>query len=822
MRTVQLFLLEGSYQAVDDGVVVELFGRTRDGAAMVARYYGFRPYFEVTEPTEEMRQRLAADKEIVDVQDIPIWAGGKERAAIRVTLHRPWLVPQYRDQYRRKGDEWSVLACDIPFVHRFLYDKHVGLTVEFEAEDEPEDVRARYTVPNVVRIVHAPGQDIRPAEGFRPSLRVLSFDIENSIRTRTIYTICGVVEGGDGPRRSFRIADPTEKKILEEFARVILAEDPDVITGYNIGGYDFPLLMERAGATGLKSLEIGRERSAPREMGDRLWKVAGRAIADAWWSVRQELRPKQETLQYIARTLLGDSKLDVDRRNMDEEWAKDPGRVMEYCEHDADLALRILQRLRTTEKAADLATVAHLPLEEGMNGRTSLFVDSLLIPRADAQGVGVPTSHFGGRDAPIEGGYVHSIRPGRYEWVVVLDFKSMYPSIIISRNLCFTTLSPEGTTVAPSGARFLTSDIRRGIIPGILAELLADRDRFRQLGRSAESPELARYYDGLQNAVKILMNSFYGVLASSFYRFTNKDIGAAITAFAREAITSIIRELEADGHEVVYSDTDSVFVRSPTPSLEGAREFGEGLAKRFTREGVTFEFQSVYEAFFSHGVKKRYVGRTVWPREEVIVRGYETRRTDAFDYQSAALLELFELILKGDTEGAIRRSRELVAAVRNREVPVERLVIGRTVRSEDSYNESTKDSLPFLRVFKQLRAEGYDVIPGMRVSWIVTDSRKSPQEIEPWVDGRPFPKEPDWDYYADRVAQTLGRITEVFDWDAAALLRGSHQQRLGGGATVAPAAAVAPGPPATLDSPLAEVSKPVKRRGTTKSLADYD
>jgi len=822
VRTVQLFLLEGSYQAVDDGVVVELFGRTRDGAAMVARYYGFRPYFEVTEPTEEMRQRLAADKEIVDVQDIPIWAGGKERAAIRVTLHRPWLVPQYRDQYRRKGDEWSVLACDIPFVHRFLYDKHVGLTVEFEAEDEPEDVRARYTVPNVVRIVHAPGQDIRPAEGFRPSLRVLSFDIENSIRTRTIYTICGVVEGGDGPRRSFRIADPTEKKILEEFARVILAEDPDVITGYNIGGYDFPLLMERAGATGLKSLEIGRERSAPREMGDRLWKVAGRAIADAWWSVRQELRPKQETLQYIARTLLGDSKLDVDRRNMDEEWAKDPGRVMEYCEHDADLALRILQRLRTTEKAADLATVAHLPLEEGMNGRTSLFVDSLLIPRADAQGVGVPTSHFGGRDAPIEGGYVHSIRPGRYEWVVVLDFKSMYPSIIISRNLCFTTLSPEGTTVAPSGARFLTSDIRRGIIPGILAELLADRDRFRQLGRSAESPELARYYDGLQNAVKILMNSFYGVLASSFYRFTNKDIGAAITAFAREAITSIIRELEADGHEVVYSDTDSVFVRSPTPSLEGAREFGEGLAKRFTREGVTFEFQSVYEAFFSHGVKKRYVGRTVWPREEVIVRGYETRRTDAFDYQSAALLELFELILKGDTEGAIRRSRELVAAARNREVPVERLVIGRTVRSEDSYNESTKDSLPFLRVFKQLRAEGYDVIPGMRVSWIVTDSRKSPQEIEPWVDGRPFPKEPDWDYYADRVAQTLGRITEVFDWDAAALLRGSHQQRLGGGATVAPAAAVAPGPPATLDSPLAEVSKPVKRRGTTKSLADYD
>jgi DNA polymerase, archaea type len=820
VRSVELFVLEGSYQAVEDGVVVELFGRTREGTALVARYYGFRPYFMITEPTDADRERLAKDPEIVRVEDTSIWASGRDRPAIRVTLHRPWLVPQYRDQFRRKGDETSVLACDIPFVHRFLYDKHLGLTVAFEAEEEPAEIRSRYTVPDVVRIVAKDGHDIRPTEGFRPSLRILSFDIENSIRARTIFTICGVVEGGGGPRRTFQITDPNERRILEEFVRIITEEDPDVITGYNIGGYDFPLLVERAKATGLASLAVGRERSIPREMGERLWKITGRAVADAWWSVRQELHPKQETLQFVARTYLGDSKLDVDRRNMDEEWAKDPQRVMEYCEHDADLALRILQRLRTTDKAADLATVAHLPLEEGMNGRTSLFIDAMLIPRADAQHVGVPTSHFAGRDAPIEGGYVHSIRPGRSEWVVVLDFKSMYPSIIISRNLCFTTLSSEGTTVAPSGARFLAPSVRRGIIPAILADLLADRDRFRQEMRTAPSPDTATYYDGLQNAVKILMNSFYGVLASSFYRFTNKDIGAAITSFAREAITSIIRELEADGHEVVYSDTDSVFVKSPAATLEGSKEFGEQLAKRFSHEGVTFEFQSVYESFFSHGVKKRYVGRTVWPRDEVVVRGYETRRTDAFDYQSAALLEVFDLILRGDTDGAVRRSRELVAAVRNREVPVERLVIGRTVRSEEEYNEATRDALPFLRVFKQLRSEGYDVIPGMRVSWIVTDSRHSPQGIEPWVDGRRFEKEPDWDYYADRVAQTLGRVTEVFDWDAAALLRGSHQRRLGSDDGLAPVA-VAPGPAATLDTPVGELGKPGKRRGSNRSLADY-
>jgi DNA polymerase, archaea type len=822
VRTVELFVVGGSYHSVDDGVVVELYGRTREGTPLVAHYYGFRPYFEITDPTPEVRERLATDPEVVRSDEISVWVAGRDRTALRVTLRKPWIVPEYRERYRRSGDDASVLACDIPFVHRFLYDKQLGLCIAFEAEDEPPEVRERYTVAEVVRVVTGDGHEIRPAEAFRPPLRVLSFDIENAIRERTIFTICGVAEGAGRPRRTFRLGKVEERSILEEFLRIVVEDDPDVITGYNIGGYDFPLLLERATAVGVPVFALGRDRAPPKEMGDRLWKVTGRVVADAWWFARRDLKPKQETLQFVARTLLNDSKLDVDRRNISQEWAKDPDRVMEYCEHDADLALRILARLRSVERGADMATVAHLPLEEGLNGRTSQFIDAMLIPRADAKKVGVPPSHRAGRDSPIEGGYVHAIRAGIHPWVVTLDFKSMYPSIIIDRNLCFTTLSPEGTTVAPSGARFLSARVRKGIIPEILGELLADRDRFRARGRTASHPEIAEYYDGLQNAVKILMNSFYGVLASSFYRFTNKDIGSAITAFAREAITSIIRELENDGFEVVYSDTDSVFVRSPVATLEGAREFGEGIARRFSREGVTFEFQSVYETFFSHGAKKRYVGRTAWPREEVVIRGYETRRTDAFDFQSDALLQVFDLVLHGDTDGAVRRSRELVQTVRTKGVPVARLVVSRSVRAESEYNESTRDALPFLRIYRRLREEGYDVIPGMRVAWIVTDSRKSPQEVEPWVEGRPFTMEPDWEYYADRVAQTLARVTEVFDWDAAALLRGSHQRRLASEEDAPAGAAPSDVRPATLDTPVTELAKPpVRRRGTNRSLGDW-
>ncbi len=822
MESVELFLVGGSYAPLDDGVVIELFGRTRAGDSMVARYYGFRPYFILCEPTEEQTAQLGKEAQVVAQDPVRVFVEGTDRPALRVTVRFPWTVPDFRARYHREGVAWSVLSADIPFVHRFLYDKGLGLTVRFDAEAEPPEIASRYSAGKVVRVVESE-HPIAPAEAFRPPLTILSFDIENAIRARTIFTICGAVYRDDTEIASFRIGQPTsEADILRAFAEKIREFDPDVVTGYNIGGYDLPLLKERGDVLKVPVLAVGRKggEAEPRTGGDRVWRLDGRVIADAWWSARMELHPRQESLQFVAQQLLGEGKLDVDRRNIEAEWAKDPERVMEYCLHDARLAARILLRLRSLDKAADLATVANLPLEEGLNGRTSLFVDALLIPRADQRHIGVPQNRYARSDTMIEGGYVHTIKPGLYNWIVVLDFKSMYPNIIISKNLCFTTLANDGPTVAPTGAHFLSPEQRPGLIPEVLRDLLAERDSIRQKGRETSSADLQRYYDGLQAAVKVLMNSFYGVLASSFYRFTNPEIGAAITAFGRQAITTIIQTLEKDGYEVVYSDTDSVFVKCPEPTLEGATRFGQDLAKRFTNQGVTFEFQSVYDALFSHGAKKRYVGHTVWPKDDVVIRGYETQRTDTFDYQSAALREVFERILSGDTASTLVRARELVSEVQEGRVPVERLVIARTVRPESEYNLATRESLPFLRVFKQLQAEGFDVIPGMKVAWVVTNARKTPQEVEPWIEGRKFPDHltPDYSYYAERLAQTLARVTEVFGWNAADLLKGSRQRTLGGDTPPTPSGS---DPSATLEDSVASVAGPSKRSKRSTKLSDF-
>jgi DNA polymerase, archaea type len=424
----------------------------------------------------------------------------------------------------------------------------------------------------------------------------------------------------------------------------------------------------------------------------------------------------------------------------------------------------------------DLAAVSKLPVEDVLTSGNSQLIDSILIREADRERIAVPlTSRYDRSDA-IEGGYVHTIEPGLYHWVDVLDFKSMYPSLIIAKNICFTTLNEKGEIVSPSGSRFLSKEQREGLLPRILKRLMEERDETKRRMREARTPEEQRYYDGLQQAIKILMNAVYGVFASSFYRFTDKAIGSSITAFARETVKRIISDLEKEGHTVIYSDTDSLFVQSPEHELKGAIQFGMEMAKRFSREGALLEFEKVLEPLFSHGKKKRYVGKVVWPEEQMLIRGYEVRRTDSFDLQSEVLREVFENILDEKTEEAVTLARQRVKETMEGNVPVDKLVISRTVKQFSFYKDP--DTQANVQAAKKMIDLGYEFIPGMKVSWVVTDSRKTPQEVEPYISGRDFEAIPDYRYYAERVAQTVARATEVFGWDEKSLMMGSQQSTL--------------------------------------------
>jgi DNA polymerase I len=753
--------------------VIQIFGRTREGKSIAIEYSGFQPYFFVIAPPQALRGAFGRDKQVVAFEDVTLEVEGRPTPCARVVLRQPWRTPEYREKARKFGS--TPLEADIPFQHRFIYDKDLGAAVRVVGTSR--DPGARYTTDLFVV-----AERFEPCEPFRPALRILSFDIENSIRDGHIFCI-GVAYREAGEIKT-RILTGNEREIVERFVKLIDELDPDIISGYNIDGYDLPVLIERAAKNGIARLPLARDHSTFFHMGERFWRVDGRILTDVWWAVRAEMRPKQETLDYVAKHLLGEGKHELQRRRIDEEWEADRDKVIRYCIQDAELSLRILERVRRIEKTLDLAAVSKLPLEDVLHGRTSNLIDSILIRAADRAKVAVPMMKMrGGRVEQIEGGYVHSLQPGLYEWVISLDFRAMYPSLIIENNICFTTVSPNGTIVSPTGAKFLPAEVKKGLLPVILANLMKDRQEVRTKQKAETDPQMKEFYEGLQAAIKVLMNAFYGVLASSFYRFNDPKVGASITAFARERIKGIIGELEAEGVKVVYADTDSVFFQSPSAGFQESLDFARKTAERFSRGRISMEVDKIYETLFSHGRKKRYAGKVAWPedlRAEMVVRGYEIRRTDAFDLQSEAQGRVFEKILDRDQDGSIALAKQIVAEVRlgtptlaNPERdPIEALVISRTVKEENQY--VNPNSMSNVIAARKLEEMGEEFMPGMKVSWIVTDSKRSPMEVEPYVSGRPFEKRPDWEYYARRVAQTLAYITEVYGWDEKALFTGTQ------------------------------------------------
>ena len=771
MGTWDVRIISASSSQDGDEPVIELFGKTRDRKSITILAYGFRPYLFAVDPKPDLDQQMKDDPEVISAEHDTLLYKSEMHDVLKVTIKSPWKISEFKNRFQRKG--YKVLSADISFQHRFFYDKDMGACIRVTGEpiDRP------YYTDLVIKM-----DSFENIDPFDPGLKILSFDIENSVEHEFIYVICSTIKDGDEMRNGPAISG-NETEIIDGFAKLIREEDPDVITGYNIDNYDIRKIMERSKARRMKdALPWGRDGSQPKLISDRFWRVKGRLVCDAWWAVKKQLRPKQETLNAVSMMLLGEQKLDVDPKYMDSEWANNREKVIEYCFKDSELALRILLEVDTVRKDMDLAAVSKLTIEDVMTSGSSQLSDSLLIRAADRNKVAVPMmgARIAGADQ-IEGGYVHSMTPGLYHWVCVEDFKSMYPSLIIAKNICFTTLCEDGEIISPSGARFMSKERREGLLPRILEDLMAERDRIKKLMKQTTDPHEHNYLDGLQAAVKVLMNTFYGVFASTFYRFTDKSIGAAITSFARANTIGIINQVESEGIHVIYSDTDSIFMQSPENNLEGSVAFGQKMAERFSVDGGTLEFEKLLEPMFTHGMKKRYVGKIVWPQatDELLVRGYEIRRSDSFDLQSKMLTELFEMILEEKNDEALTMVKTAIQDVKNGNVDISELVISKSCKGLDAYENP--DRMANVQAAKKLIEMGYDFIPGMKVSWIVTDSKSSPQTVEPYVSGVEFKGKPDYKYYAERLSQTASRITEVFGWEEKDLLMGNQQATLFGG-----------------------------------------
>jgi DNA polymerase II len=501
---------------------------------------------------------------------------------------------------------------------------------------------------------------MKPAPEYRPPLKLVSLDIETTAQG-DLYSIA--LEGC-GERQVYMLGPPnktcavdfkldycdTRAQLLERLNQWVATFDPDAIIGWNVVQFDLRVLHEHAQRLNVP-LILGRggEAMTWREHGSRnhyFAAAAGRLIIDGIEALRSATWSFESfSLENVAQTLLGEGKdISTPYQRMDEinrMFAEDKPALARYNLKDCELVTRIFAKTELLKFLLERASVTGLPADR--NGGSVAAFTHLYMPLMHRQGFVAP--NLGDKPPQASpGGFVMDSRPGLYESVLVLDYKSLYPSIIRSFlidpvGLIEGLKHPDDSESVEGfrGARFSRT---RHCLPSIVARVSEGREEAK---REHNAP--------LSQALKIIMNAFYGVLGSSGCRFFDTRLASSITMRGHQIMRQTRALVEAKGYEVIYGDTDSTFVwLGSAHSQEDASRIGQALVQHVNdwwREHLHTEFglQSAlelqYETHFSRflmptirgaeeGSKKRYAGLVTRSdgTEEMVYKGLETVRSD--------------------------------------------------------------------------------------------------------------------------------------------------------------------------------------------------
>ncbi|MEM6989917.1 MAG: DNA polymerase II [Myxococcota bacterium] len=489
---------------------------------------------------------------------------------------------------------------------------------------------------------------------FTTPLSVVALDIETAGLDGALLSIATAGSGGDRvwitagpdtPPHDAYEAVPDEAALLRRFVEHVTEVDPDILAGWNVVEFDLAYLERRAVALGVPfTLGRGGDRAtvlAPRNEGQpHIARVAGRVVLDGIATLRSATFSFESfRLEDVAQTLLGrGKKIEHDGDPVAEIkrlHEHDKPALAAYNLEDCRLVLDVFDAADLVGFATERQALTGLPMDR-QGGSVAAF-DNLYLPRLHRRGYVAPDVGDATDITASPGGWVMDSVPGLYDNVLVLDFKSLYPSIIRTFAIDPLGLSFPGDDPIPglpSGAF-----AREGhILPELIEGLWGAREQAKQRGDAARS-----------RAIKILMNSLYGVLGSGGCRFFNPQLASSITLRGQEIIQDSRAWIEARDLTVIYGDTDSLFVHVGTRSEAECGDVGaslaadlnahwsERLASKYRIEShLELEFETHYRKFLmptmrgsDKGSKKRYAGTLgTGPDAALVIKGLEAVRTD--------------------------------------------------------------------------------------------------------------------------------------------------------------------------------------------------
>ena len=736
------YTVEGS--GADEYPVIHVFGRTPEKRLVHVEVFEFQPYFYA--PTADCTAgRLEEYDRIVG------WEETDENGNPYESIRGERLTKIYGQTPRDVGqirDEFDHYEADILFPNRFLIDKDItsGIHVPLRETDSGENNRQTLRVhhgevtPTDVDVtprvntfdIEVDDRSGFPEDGEEPIICIASHDSYDDEYVLWLYESpvgespparldgydpIDIDEEGTDRELTYEIRSfEEEDAMLDAFLTYIDETDVDLFTGWNFDDFDAPYLLDR-----LDELDPTSEYALdPDRLSriDEVWRsdwqgpdIKGRIVFDLLYAYQRTQFSELDSyrLEDVGQRELGTGK-ERYPGDIGDLWEQDPERLLEYNLRDVELCVELDRDQDIIAFWNEVRQFVGCKIEDATTpgDAVDMYVLHKLHDKFSLPSKGQQESE------DYEGGAVFDPITGVRENVSVLDLKSLYPMCMVTINASpETKVDPDeyaGETYrAPNGTQFRKEP--DGAIREMVDELLTERDQKKSL-RNEHDPNSPEYgqYDRQQAAVKVIMNSLYGVLGWERFRLYDREMGAAVTATGREVIEfteQVTTDLDRD---VVYGDTDSVMVE-----LGGELSTAEAIDESFKLEGAIngsyddfaleelnaaehrfqIEFEKLYRRFFQAGKKKRYAGHIVWKEgkevDDIDITGFEYKRSDIAPITKEVQKEVIDRIVKGESKESIKEYvTEVIADFQNGNVDPEQVGIpGGIGKRLDNYDTDT-------------------------------------------------------------------------------------------------------------------------------------
>lgn len=771
-------------------VTIKLFGRTTEGKKIELVDDSLQPYFWVTakkeleilkKKIENMKGVVKAEIENKKFYEEPI-------KAIKVTVKTPGDVQKVGHDIRHTRNVEAVLEVDINFTRRYLIDKDIIPLQLHEVEVEDNRIKK-----------------ITPKEGSYDEPKVLAFDIETyfepgrySVDTRdpiislSLYgeKLKKVITWKKFPTEEDITFVSNEAELIKEFMKTIKQYDPDYLVGYFSDGYDIPYIRTRAEKNKvdldkeIKGLNINRRRTTKAE--------TTVVHIDLFSFIITIMGPALKTenfdLNSVARELIGEGKADMEIAKMGLVWDSGSKEIEEICMYnlrDSEITYKLCNRIITNlneltkvigQPIFDISRLSYGPLVEWYLVRKAKQYNEICPNRPVRETIMTRMMK-----EKYKGAFVYDPKPGFYENLALVDFKGMYPSIIVSYNITPTTITTEkkGSYETPEiehdgkTIRYYFTK-KEGFIAKSIKEIIIKRNELKKALREKFDKAL----EGRSYALKTVSNSAYGYMGFFGARWHSRECAESITAFARYYIQKTIEEAQEE-FEVIYGDTDSIILKLDKKTKKDVLEFIKKVNDKLP--GIMeLELDNMYPRgiFVSKkseakGAKKKYV--LLNEKGELIVKGFESIRRGWSKLAKDVQRKVFVMVLKeNNKEKAVEYVKKVIKDLRAKKFEIEDMIIKTQLQKNLGDYQSRG---PHVAVAERMREKGMHVGIGTTITYVVTpgkgqirDRARPPKEAEDY--------DPEY-YINNQIIPAVGPIFEVLGYKKEYLTELANQKKLG-------------------------------------------